>query len=67
MIRAPGWESGQGVTISFQCHDALAIYREVTAREVKASIPLRRQQDVGHRHDRSRRLQARVREPNGRA
>jgi lactoylglutathione lyase len=30
---------GQGVTISFQCRDALAIYHEVTARGIKASIP----------------------------
>lgn len=30
---------GQGITICFQCRDALAIYREVTSRGVKASRP----------------------------
>jgi lactoylglutathione lyase len=35
----PTGKVGEGVTISFQCRDALAIYREVTARGTKASIP----------------------------
>ncbi len=30
---------GIGVTISFQCADALAIYREVTSRGIQASRP----------------------------
>lgn len=30
---------GQGVTISFQCRDALAIFREVSGRGIKASRP----------------------------
>jgi hypothetical protein len=30
---------GEGVSICFQCEDALAIYREVTGRGIKASEP----------------------------
>ena len=35
----PEGKLGVGVTISFQCEDALAIYHEVTARGIKASRP----------------------------
>lgn len=35
----PEGKLGQGVSISFQCQDALAIYRDVTARGLKASRP----------------------------
>ena len=36
---APEEKVGLGVSLSFQCEDALAIYREVTSREVQASEP----------------------------
>ena len=36
----PAGQLGEGVTIYFICTDALAIYREVTARGVRASIPV---------------------------
>ena len=36
---APAGPLGQGVSICFMCADALAIYREVTARGVAASRP----------------------------
>ncbi|MFB0567829.1 MAG: VOC family protein [Candidatus Bathyarchaeia archaeon] len=35
----PRGKVGEGVSICFICEDALAIYREVTARGVKASTP----------------------------
>jgi lactoylglutathione lyase len=35
----PEGKVGVGVSICFQCEDALAIYREVTARGIKASCP----------------------------
>ncbi len=35
----PQGKVGEGVTIDFQCEDALAIYHEVTARGVRASRP----------------------------
>ncbi|MFB3881105.1 MAG: VOC family protein [Armatimonadota bacterium] len=35
----PAGKLGQGVTICFICEDALAIYREVTARGIHASRP----------------------------
>ncbi len=35
----PDGKLGVGVTISFQCADALAIYRAVTARGINASRP----------------------------
>ena len=35
----PEGKVGVGVSISFQCLDALAIYREVTARGIQASKP----------------------------
>src|SRR3974390_999937 len=41
--RPPDGKVGVGVSICFQCEDALAIYREVTARGLKASRPF-----VGH-------------------
>lgn len=36
---APQGKVGDGVTIYFQCADALAIYREITARGVQATKP----------------------------
>ena len=36
----PQAKVGQGVTISFQCRDALAFYREVTRRGIQASRPV---------------------------
>ncbi len=36
---APEGKLGEGVSIVFICRDALAIYREVTARGIKASMP----------------------------
>jgi catechol 2,3-dioxygenase-like lactoylglutathione lyase family enzyme len=35
----PGGKVGEGVSICFICEDALAIYREVTARGIAASKP----------------------------
>ncbi len=35
----PEGKLGQGVSVCFICEDALAIYREVTSRGIKASIP----------------------------
>ena len=35
----PEGKVGVGVSICFQCEDALAIYREVTSRGIKASKP----------------------------
>jgi lactoylglutathione lyase len=35
----PEGKLGQGVSLSFQCQDALAIYREVTSRGLQASEP----------------------------
>ena len=35
----PEEKLGVGATISFQCEDALAIYREVTGKGIKASRP----------------------------
>jgi lactoylglutathione lyase len=35
----PEGKVGQGVTICFQCRDALAIYREVRGRGIQASRP----------------------------
>ena len=35
----PAGKLGEGVTICFTCEDALAIYREVTARGIQASRP----------------------------
>jgi catechol 2,3-dioxygenase-like lactoylglutathione lyase family enzyme len=35
----PRGKLGEGVTVCFMCEDALAIYREVTARGVEASAP----------------------------
>ncbi|HLJ27765.1 MAG TPA: VOC family protein [Candidatus Angelobacter sp.] len=37
--KAPEGKVGQGVSICFQCQDALAIYREVTARGIQAARP----------------------------
>ncbi len=39
---APEGTLGEGVAIYFVCEDALAIYREVTARGVEADEPFRR-------------------------
>ena len=36
---SPKGKVGEGVSICFQCDDALAIYRAVTARGIKASKP----------------------------
>ena len=36
----PEGKVGVGVSICFQCEDALAIYREVTSRGIQASRPL---------------------------
>jgi lactoylglutathione lyase len=38
--RVPAGSAGRGVTIYFQCRDALAIYREATRRGVAASRPM---------------------------
>jgi hypothetical protein len=35
----PEGKLGEGVTVYFICEDALAIYREVTSREIQASRP----------------------------
>jgi catechol 2,3-dioxygenase-like lactoylglutathione lyase family enzyme len=35
----PKGKVGEGVSICFQCEDALAIYREVTSRGIEASKP----------------------------
>jgi len=35
----PEGKVGVGVSICFQCHDALAIYREVTSRGIQAAKP----------------------------
>ena len=35
----PQGKVGVGVSICFQCHDALAIYREVTSRGIQAKRP----------------------------
>jgi catechol 2,3-dioxygenase-like lactoylglutathione lyase family enzyme len=37
--RAPEGKLGEGVSINFICEDALAIYREVTARGIEAGRP----------------------------
>lgn len=37
--KPPEGRVGVGVSICFQCEDALAIYREITSRGVKASKP----------------------------
>lgn len=37
--RRPEGKLGQGVTISFQCQDALAVYRQLVARGQPASRP----------------------------
>jgi lactoylglutathione lyase len=37
--KPPEGKVGVGVSICFQCEDALAIYREVTARGIQASRP----------------------------
>ena len=37
--RPPLEKPGEGVSICFICHDALAIYRQVTARGIQASRP----------------------------
>jgi lactoylglutathione lyase len=37
--RKPEGKVGEGVSVCFQCKDALAIYREVTSRGIQASIP----------------------------
>jgi catechol 2,3-dioxygenase-like lactoylglutathione lyase family enzyme len=37
--RAPVGKAGEGVSICFICEDALAIYREATARGIQASRP----------------------------
>jgi lactoylglutathione lyase len=37
--KAPDGALGLGVSISFQCKDALAIYREVTSRGLQAKRP----------------------------
>jgi lactoylglutathione lyase len=38
-VRQPEGKLGQGVVISYQCRDALAIYREIRSRGVQASRP----------------------------
>jgi len=38
--RAPSGKVGEGVSIYFQCRDALAIYRAAARRGVKASRPM---------------------------
>lgn len=35
----PGGKVGVGVSIHFQCNDALAIYREITSRRIPAKKP----------------------------
>ena len=37
--RPPEGKVGEGVSICFQCEDALAIYREVTARGIQTKTP----------------------------
>ena len=37
--RVPKGTPGEGVSLWFQCEDALAIYRQVTARGIEASEP----------------------------
>ena len=37
--KPPSGKVGEGVSICFQCEDALAIYREVTARGITAGRP----------------------------
>jgi lactoylglutathione lyase len=37
--RAPAGKVGEGVSICFQCTDALEIYRQVTSRGIKAKRP----------------------------
>ena len=37
--RVPAGKVGEGVSVYFICEDALAIYREVTARGIRASRP----------------------------
>lgn len=37
--RAPAEKRGVGVSVCFQCRDALLIYREVTARGIEAKRP----------------------------
>jgi lactoylglutathione lyase len=36
---APHGKLGEGVSLCFQCEDAIAIYREVTSRGIEASEP----------------------------
>jgi catechol 2,3-dioxygenase-like lactoylglutathione lyase family enzyme len=45
---APQGKPGEGVTISFQCRDALAIYREARERGGESHPAVCRQRDVGH-------------------
>jgi len=62
---SPKGNLGEGVTICFQCDDALAIYREVTTKRNQGLEALRRERNVGHVAVGSGRLQDRVREPHG--
>ena len=64
---SPEGKLGLGVSIMFICDDALAIYRELSARRIQASRPFVGNGDVGRVTARSRRLQDRVRELHGRA
>lgn len=60
--RRPEGVLGNGVTLSFQCEDAVSLYREFRSRGLDAKV--RRQFDVGHRAHRPRQLQTRLREPD---
>lgn len=37
--KPPSGKLGEGVSLEFQCHDAIALYREFTARGLTASEP----------------------------
>jgi len=60
----PKGKFGEGISLCFQCEDAVALYREFRSRSIAAEEPICRQQHVGHRPPRSRWLQARRRGPD---
>ncbi len=62
----PAGKVGEGVSICFQCQDALEIYRCDLARNSNLRA-VRRQQHVGRGPQGPRRLQNRIREPHGRS
>ena len=55
---------GEGVSVCFQCKDALSIYRETLSRNLEPRPPLRRQQHVGYHPHRSGWIQTRLRKPH---